>query len=899
MSSTQRNDNYTELGHYSKVRLEKQLQEILEMFLTRQEMAKLIKEFIDASPDAKTALEKRIIEKLVIGNKFTGYYTDHQYNPVCSYDKHSKKAVENAAIKYIRYAEKLPSGKDDTTTHEEIYDQRMAEILTSLFKDSRSSEDYITRLVNRRIDVLSPKLRSTKNSTRLLIFKQALKALDFPRSSHFSDELKEHIFTITGTCADSSDEDIEKAICSLTDDSKKSVTNVFSKLDEIDKAVELAGKDYTAAIAEYNKFKEKEYNPTKEKYTSTLSAFKKRMKPLDKEINKLHNNAYKISIDIKALADANNGYRETLKNTSNQNKSKSIAKRITENESKITVKQNKLEELTAALKELEEERALIMEGLDDNAASYVKLKELYEKLFFAEQKIRAYKKADKKILASIAKTERKLKGSIDEKERRKQQRTIEKKQASRDALKSLEDIDNVEKEIKKLKKNIAQKEKSCGNDFIGIKARLEYLKNIKTTLSEERDCLKNAPKDVQSELAKIYAPLMWANDIAHGFFNDQQTTRTKLYWFAIIFEMTFFDGAEDEIKDDKTDIQKNLFFDYYADNLLNNLLVEDSKEFKRFEKEPTGHGINYKNYAEAIYLYYISRTNMTPSEKLAGATDMILRCSKPDEKYIESQKKYVDKNTVYYQSELEKLLAIDANDKDALYRYIRENYICTAESGTNPTHLASGNKTAAVVYGDMLETLKQTADNIDFAQLEESDRSRDYKPDKSEYASTSVRWMVKLSRLLGNTLDLIKDKSLANLLTKIEERFYCVHKKKTTHECIDSTFLPKGNPEEDVSRTRIIILYYFWFGLTYMNEGNEVDGFKSFYDNFCEEEELSTTHRSCKDTEYYGVNGCLRAAGYQEINPKNIFDITVLFLAFRMISELSVGEDDFEFYEED
>ncbi len=884
MSSTQRNENYTELGYYSKKRLEKQLQEIMEMFLSQREVGELIREFLSEIADAKTEVERRIIEKLVVGNRFTGYYDDHQYNPVCSYDKHNKKAVHDAAKQYLEYAKKIPFGKDDTATHEEIYDQRIAAILTSLFKDSRNSEDYITRLVNRRIDTLDPGLRNEKDTTRLLVFKQALKALDFPRSNHFSDELKEHIFKITGTDANSSDEDIRKAICSLTDNSKKSVTNVFSKLDEMEKAIELEGKDYNAAVTEYNNFKEKEYNPTKEKYTAMLSDFKKREKPLDKEIEKLRQKADANTKDIKSLTDSNKRYREILDNTKNQNKFKSTVKRITENEKTITAKQNELQEQTDALKALEEERTLIKDGLNDNAASYVELKKLYEKLLVAELKIREYEKADKKILASIAKIEKKLKGDIDEKERKKQQKTIDKKQASRDALRTTANIDKVKEEIKNLKKNIAKKEKSCSNDLIVIKARLDYLTNKKGSLADERDRLKNEPKDLQSELAKIYAPLMWADEIAHGYFNDQQTTRTKLYWFAIIFEMTFFSGAEDEIESDETDIQKNLFFDFYADNLLNNLLIEDSEEFKRIEKEPTGHGINYKNYAEAIYLYYISRTDMTPSEKLTNATDMINRCSTPDENYLEGQKKHADKNTRYYESELENLLSIDANDKDALYRYIRENYILAAKSGTNPTHLASGNKTAGEVYNSMLNALKKLAGIIDECQRLGKD---DKKENKSEYTSDSARQAVELSHLLGDTLKLINDKSLTNMLTRIEERFYCVHRKKTTDECIDSTFLPKGNPEEDVSRTRIIILYYFWFGLTYISEGTDVSDFKSFYDAFCENEEMKVYTKQNQRTYYMGVNDCLKAAGYQEINPKNIFDITVLFLAFKKISELT------------
>ena len=103
-----------------------------------------------------------------------------------------------------------------------------------------------------------------------------------------------------------------------------------------------------------------------------------------------------------------------------------------------------------------------------------------------------------------------------------------------------------------------------------------------------------------------------ADSIAKGFFASKNPTREDLYVFSIAFEMTFSmvipdkDTNPDEYE---TDIRKNLFFDYYSDNLVNAVLnaqdVEKKEESAAREKYISGYGINYKNYLEANYLLFI------------------------------------------------------------------------------------------------------------------------------------------------------------------------------------------------------------------------------------------------------------------------------------------------------
>lgn len=110
-----------------------------------------------------------------------------------------------------------------------------------------------------------------------------------------------------------------------------------------------------------------------------------------------------------------------------------------------------------------------------------------------------------------------------------------------------------------------------------------------------------------------------AQNLSTSFFSCQKKTREYLYIFAIAFEMELHltpeqnseSSQDSDSSRDWTDIQKNLFFDYYTDNLVNQ--VTDTK---LEEKTIDGYGINWRNFTEVCYLYYISKTDFSPALKL-------------------------------------------------------------------------------------------------------------------------------------------------------------------------------------------------------------------------------------------------------------------------------------------
>lgn len=124
----------------------------------------------------------------------------------------------------------------------------------------------------------------------------------------------------------------------------------------------------------------------------------------------------------------------------------------------------------------------------------------------------------------------------------------------------------------------------------------------------------NEVKPDRTKMASI------ADDLAAACFSGQHTTRESLYIFAIAFDMTFSARPCGSIKSDdpdyRTDIEKNLFCDYYADNLLN--------PYRRYsEQQVDGYGINYRNAAEIIYLYHLNPA--CPIEPRSGETSELAR----------------------------------------------------------------------------------------------------------------------------------------------------------------------------------------------------------------------------------------------------------------------------------
>ncbi len=141
--------------------------------------------------------------------------------------------------------------------------------------------------------------------------------------------------------------------------------------------------------------------------------------------------------------------------------------------------------------------------------------------------------------------------------------------------------------------------------------------NMARTLSfEDFDKLYNAKG---CRLAKL------AHQFARVDFGSQKKGRANMYIFAIAFELTYNNSLARD-----TDISKCLFYDLY-----NNSFLTGEEET---ENSVAGYGINYRNFVDIIYLYYMGKerdvtgANLTPALRLYRALNTIAYVKKEQEK---------------------------------------------------------------------------------------------------------------------------------------------------------------------------------------------------------------------------------------------------------------------------
>ena len=172
--------------------------------------------------------------------------------------------------------------------------------------------------------------------------------------------------------------------------------------------------------------------------------------------------------------------------------------------------------------------------------------------------------------------------------------------------------------------------------FKGKKYIQDYVKNkvgkklgLDETLSQLDDNIFDALEEADKAQKKPrgkYGILKLADDLAEGKFRVGGGTRHGLYLFAMVYNMTYSPDENSESFEPATDIEKNLFRDYSTNNLMRFITDTYGDKSREFEADPSGQGINYKNFAEMIYLYFIVK-DYSPLEKIKlSAIYLLILC---------------------------------------------------------------------------------------------------------------------------------------------------------------------------------------------------------------------------------------------------------------------------------
>ena len=321
-----------------------------------------------------------------------------------------------------------------------------------------------------------------------------------------------------------------------------------------------------------------------------------------------------------------------------------------------------------------------------------------------------------------------------------------------------------------------------------------------------------------------------SNNLAKGRFGKSKAIKKPLYYFAFAFNMKYYSSTDQEDYDKQKDIKKRLFEDYYSDNLISFLSAESSKNM---EAEPSGYSINYKNFAEVIYLYYLNKEGLTPAEKLSHAENVIDKIKKLERGKGRNHK--ADLFTEDYSKKVnDEVFRLEEGE---LENYITDNFYCDDNSKLGALEISDEQRTAFREYKNLIDEIDKRhneychngyyiryCDNFDFVVLPEP------------YSS---------------------DERFCKLIDRIKLKIK-----------IDKVL--KVNDNAHITRTKMIATYYYMYCYKCLSREDNINtGLDRIYSDF-----------------ESGLNKILEESGYQKISPKNIFDSVIIIFAYCKINDI-------------
>lgn len=418
-----------------------------------------------------------------------------------------------------------------------------------------------------------------------------------------------------------------------------------------------------------------------------------------------------------------------------------------------------------------------------------------------------------------------------------------------------ERISNRKKELRATKeyKELSKSEKKHFLTKDKVIAELsEKVGSIKKYIErEENNRKEKIKKNGKFALLKI------ADDLAHGKFGNANVVREEIYLFAIVFELTYFTGDSEEIvsEDEKArDIENVMFGDYYANNIMR--YISSGHEYIKSGGErqnPTGKGINYKNYMEVIFLYFLRRWDLSITDKLEKIYKMAgeVHAEYKEKKKMDelSSNKKAANMTQYYETEFKKNVL---ETYEQFKEFLLLNYDCSMPPETTPVFST--------------ETEQQTAYDEYMRLIEDAE---DYGVGDEDYEKWTLAFLtdeMDLDRIkkihedrekAGIDFENIDDK------TKFDILLYEVNRdlsKKKSHNELDRKI---------ISRTDILRLFYQIY--INMNRYDDDEAWRSFPDVYDDFSETANQH--------------LIAALLRPINGRDLYDLILIYSAYCNINE--------------
>lgn len=366
-----------------------------------------------------------------------------------------------------------------------------------------------------------------------------------------------------------------------------------------------------------------------------------------------------------------------------------------------------------------------------------------------------------------------------------------------------------------------------------------------------------------------------ADDLAGGKFREGGATKKDLYLFAMVYGMTYYIGRPDETIDYERDIEKNLFCDYYTNNLMRFVTEVYRSRSSDYEMDPSGQGINYKNFAEMVYLYYI-RKKLPPAEKISQSAQMIREIKEEAFKKGAPPTEEKQRDTAFYRKNMQHQKeetgeeALELSESE-FARYLLQNYNCDTYTGTYRTpsgqvdgkmgemQLEAGQETAFRHYKEILKDLEDLGIDrescnygiwfTDISAFEKYDH-----PGQESYREF-LELLLAINNFLGNTVQ-----------EEVSEADRSRERTQTSRAKTKALYLKSAG---DVTRTSMLVAYYYYFNALH-SEDEDLRG-KSFEEIF----------RIFKN----GLDAHLKPSGYQPVSGRNIIDVVVTFSSYTYLND--------------
>lgn len=432
--------------------------------------------------------------------------------------------------------------------------------------------------------------------------------------------------------------------------------------------------------------------------------------------------------------------------------------------------------------------------------------------------------------------------------------------------------------------------------------KIRNIDDIKENISFVEDdvfnILEGAEKEEKKPTGK-YGILKMTDDLANSKFKSGGATKKSLYLFAMVFGMTFYSGDWFEEINEEKDIEINLFRNYYTNNLIRFISEDYINNVTAYEKDPSGQGINYKNFAEIIYLYYISKpgSQFSASEKIRSSSEMIERVKKQQlgrgkptaDEDTEIQGTFIYRANVRNDEEFIPCGKVFSKSEEEFEKFICENYNCDTSAGKyrkGEMELETEQYSAYEVYEYLLGKLREPyeRDSLFLKKIKNE-------MTLSQYHREGL-WFASKEEQLYNLAEKIPEEERTDFKKFIEvliafndfvsgpmrengtlQDYVQPGKGKALHE--DNSLLEVNSPDK-ITRTAILVAYYYYFNSFFDGKDNYPRSFAETYAAYLGDK----VYGKLKD-----VNKFLTEAYYQPINNKNLFDVLLVFSSFYMLNE--------------